>query len=1299
MGLGRSSDPKSDLQRLKDDIFVDTAETPNLDKVANNLGFDRPIFGWHRDDLFRAAVRKLAMTRHTPILALHKLCELVFGPAFTKVGTIAAGQGSPAIVVGTVAETFAITTGVNDALVISSQGLDPIQITLPAGGAVTAAVIATAINNASTILQLTADTVTIASNTYLRLTATGNITGVDSIIRIDNIPTSGAATLGLAAVTHGHNDAGSGTYLVKMDSGFITTDVFPQLASSLYVDEHGPDQEILRYKFKDPALNILALDDSVNFSNNHEKYLPAAASELSSGVSAGTITLNIADATFFPTAAAPIAGVDATFFAVIVDRGGNAEELINIQQRAGLVLTTGTELQFDHEISESVEVTFNQDITPTIDTDTAAGVAQLTLDDSGIFPKSEFTVVVGKGTENEETFWISENDFDGNGSTGTPNTLVIDGTQQSDAPSVTQFTHYAGVTVLPAQLQLKGARWIISEARGTGEIVIALLEENVISLDTNALAHAYLHEEIEPSSKNSETDIADVTILKSIFVGEDSIRIALDDLHKLWGGPDVPTGPTVQNFQDIKYLNRIVEIERSGIIERKLLTHVKQSVKLIEIQTGNVLAGYNAGDTILQLDQACMFINEVPPFDVRINRGQPNEESKTVSAIDFTTNQVTLSAGLTNGHCSYDDLGTPADAQGNPVEIFELDDAALGVSLGVSSPFETAFELSGIVVRIVNTASDNFLYAPSATDARGRSPETDAENLQDGGWLPTVQRQNPQNGKFWGYFTHEPGDNQPRSIKTGFPSPPAQSATYPEAIFEIPAPTEILGYCDDIDGVGFVGGTIPGEKSFIVILDAQRWPGYAYPYPAKLGQGTPNAEIVNVARRNAAPGGLPSIPGIGPPFLTTFVPGILELLSPTTRTHEGRAIDGTPGDLAVLRVEQILLDTNAIYFPTASGTAVFDFGFNSQESFDFLSRNGSALILNDHEFEFQHPVTSLPWDDGLNPEFGGMPLGQATIHLVNKNFSFDADGYDHPIHLPGDPSGILLGIGSGVAIVDYVRAAGIKISVEILSQTTVSCPSPNLLIGAYEDWPVGSEGQTARAPSGEPYRYNVTIGRWIPEYWYGVIDTDVAVVGTFTGAGTPGSETSDTPPSPADWTVNTFGAGTLTTSGGYYLADITAAADTANLELDPAAGTTSVGLICRAEVLTAVTGADDEEVSHIGISLSTGEDKQFFVNLALSSGSDVARIVDSSNAAYSGSKIVPVDFDKLTSTDRMIEVYFDSTTTTGKAEVFVNHYLIHTVPVATLTDSLSAMRCMIGDNSSGGGRDVQIKSGIQFRLA
>lgn len=1023
MGIGKSTDPKSAIQQVRDAISLDNAEGYNLDQIANNLGFPRPIFGWQRDDDFRAAVRQLAVQPKTPVVALHKLVELILGPDRTKIKTFHTGEGSPAILTGTIAETYAITASTNDQLYIRAQGAPGVTVTLTTGGAVTAATIAADIN-ATDELQVAAEAVDVTGvGTVVQLTATGLVVGVDSVIEIDeNLARTAHTTLGLATVAHGHDDIGAGSYLFAIDEpDYISDDEFPQVSRRLVVDEHGPTEETLEYRFLEPQNRIVVLTDT--FAYAHSKYLPYEGTELTTAVSEDGTTISVRDTTGFPT----LAAAADEFMGILINRGGGTEEYIKVSETSGADWTLATGLQFDHEINESVERAFDADTAPTLASLHAAGALELNLTDSSIFPKADFTVIVERGTDREETFWISENDITG-ATSGTANTLIIDGTQQATAPSVTAYEHASTSIVEPAQFQLKACSWRIIETRATGEVLLVIARGCLPTPD--AFQHAYLHEEIEPVDVAAQTDIDVINITADITAGDRFFRVDIDDLYKLWGGPGTPPGPREQAYENLRTLNRSAIITDGTNSEERMIVGVKESTFLIQQRSNGVLTGYDSGDTYIYVDDINAFTDLPLNFQVRVNRGGANEETVVIDEVDTVNGRLAITgAKFSNEHCTYDDINTPANAGGAPKELIEVDSGQ--ISLITDSAFENNYLVADTpTVGIINTP--NFLYDTGATDSFNQGVPTEADNLQDAGWLLEGEGQSPQDGRYWGYYVSEDATDMPRSISTMFS--PALALSHPEAINEIPAPTELIGWCTALDGTDFEQGDVASGKSFLVIADARRWPGTGtvapFPYPIRIDDELYNVENIQA---NPTSGDIPNPFG---ELSSTYQLGVIQLETPTRDTHLGlHPTTGRRGTNVILRVEQLLLEEGQ-YFPATDGAAFLDFGYANQEFFEYTSRTGNVLVVDDLEFQYQHPANKLPFDANIDPEFMNSP-GSTEVTVALKDHSFDSDGYDHPIYLPSDPTESLLGISGRIpGMIDLIRAAGIKLRIQIVESPT-----------------------------------------------------------------------------------------------------------------------------------------------------------------------------------------------------------------------------------------------------------------------
>jgi len=168
--------------------------------------------------------------------------------------------------------------------------------------------------------------------------------------------------------------------------------------------------------------------------------------------------------------------------------------------------------------------------------------------------------------------------------------------------------------------------------------------------------------------------------------------------------------------------------------------------------------------------------------------------------------------------------------------------------------------------------------------------------------------------------------------------------------------------------------------------------------------------------------GLPLAP---PDGVGTFIPGILELLEPTTRSHAGLdPATGERGETAIIRAEKLLL-VDPGTFPISSAHIFLDFGTVHQELVEYSSRDGRALVFDEKkEFEYQHPLTAAPFWTDIEPEIDpALGVSECIVLLANLGGTYGLDGFDHPVYLPGDPT------RSIEAIVDHIRPAGIKVVV------------------------------------------------------------------------------------------------------------------------------------------------------------------------------------------------------------------------------------------------------------------------------
>lgn len=79
---------QSDIAEVRDQLSLDFADTEYLNVVSQNLGMDRPVFGFS-DDTWRALVKALALEYKQIATKFAEVLEILVGPQVTEVGTLA----------------------------------------------------------------------------------------------------------------------------------------------------------------------------------------------------------------------------------------------------------------------------------------------------------------------------------------------------------------------------------------------------------------------------------------------------------------------------------------------------------------------------------------------------------------------------------------------------------------------------------------------------------------------------------------------------------------------------------------------------------------------------------------------------------------------------------------------------------------------------------------------------------------------------------------------------------------------------------------------------------------------------------------------------------------------------------------------------------------------------------------------------------------------------------------------------------------------------------------------------------
>ena len=171
----------------------------------------------------------------------------------------------------------------------------------------------------------------------------------------------------------------------------------------------------------------------------------------------------------------------------------------------------------------------------------------LYVTDSTIFPEADatigkgFSVILDRGTSQEEVVWITENEI-------VRNRLLIGsgnwGTPGSPNPYLSK-DHNFGMTVEAAQLLIESCKWEIIETQATGKFSVAAEEECVPDIGKQGW---YLHEKtpttlLDNSSfgaiapVDGSVGIPFAPIVIDISAGDSSISITLDNFIRVLANP------------------------------------------------------------------------------------------------------------------------------------------------------------------------------------------------------------------------------------------------------------------------------------------------------------------------------------------------------------------------------------------------------------------------------------------------------------------------------------------------------------------------------------------------------------------------------------------------------------------------------------------------------------------------------------------------------------------------------------------------------------------------------------------
>lgn len=84
-----ADDIQSAINEVRDQLFLDRADGKYLSNVTSNLNFERPLFGFSEDSLWRAVVRRIALDYRQVANLFYDLLTEIFGPRRTMAAALA----------------------------------------------------------------------------------------------------------------------------------------------------------------------------------------------------------------------------------------------------------------------------------------------------------------------------------------------------------------------------------------------------------------------------------------------------------------------------------------------------------------------------------------------------------------------------------------------------------------------------------------------------------------------------------------------------------------------------------------------------------------------------------------------------------------------------------------------------------------------------------------------------------------------------------------------------------------------------------------------------------------------------------------------------------------------------------------------------------------------------------------------------------------------------------------------------------------------------------------------------------
>lgn len=508
----------------------------------------------------------------------------------------------------------------------------------------------------------------------------------------------------------------------------------------------------------------------------------------------------------------------------------------------------------------------------------------LYLDDTTGLPHSNFTVIVDRGTSQEEVLYIGTNDV-----STTPNTLTI---LNSDAGTAfCAKNHSSSFSVEAAQVLIPGCEWDIIETQATGEYTIA---SKIDCLPDIGLESFFLHAPVDLT----KLGVGAAALTAAITAGDASFQVALTGANSY--------ATCLENVGD-----------RDGILCRTLKfddgAGTVEEVFATKQQNYTTLKSFiDAGSTVLPVRDAGEF-DGLYGATIVIGRNTASSETRTIGAlgsIDLVNNTITITVATGARH----NIGASIELA-NPTVL-------------ISNVFQNNFPLpAGADISLLYLDTIYRLEDPIVPGTYSATPNGNLiEPVPNKSYLPLTTTQ-PKKAIFPGSYTYLVDDNpiadQISQARTSLASGP--DFVDLTASFRIPLTQTLVG-ADNGAGLT-LGAPVGAGTSQIIVADGRLFPtAIQNPFFVAVDHNRPNEEVINCV----------GIVAVADPGILAIYPHAYAIqVDPTyvfAFSHNSKTVTTNqtfPIGTVDLQVSKLVVSNGSGF--GASGGIFLDYGFNHNQ--------------------------------------------------------------------------------------------------------------------------------------------------------------------------------------------------------------------------------------------------------------------------------------------------------------------------------------------------------------------------------